>query len=80
MSLTTNYCADSDTNCLLLLSPVNKDVALGSLKWNLSILLIVFKFKLSFLSKYAPSAKSGTILLMTAWQISFSVYAFLTRC
>ena len=80
MSLTTNSYADSGSNCWLLLSPVNKDVALGSLKRDLSILLIVFKFKLSFPSKYARSAKSGTKLLMTALEISFSLYAFLTHC
>ena len=76
MSLTTNSCADSDGNCLLLLSLENKDVALGSLKWGLSILVIVFKFKLSLPSKYVRSAKSGAILLMTALQISGSLYPF----
>ena len=76
MSLTTNSYADSDGNCLLLLSSVNKDVALGSLKWDLSVLLSVFKFKLSFPSKYVRSAKSGAILLITASQISCSLYPF----
>ena len=76
MSLATNSCADSDGNCLLLLSSVNKDVALGYLKWNLSILLSVFKFNLSFPSKYVRSAKSGTILWVTTSQISCSLYLF----
>ena len=76
MSLTANSCVDSDGNCLLLLSLVNKDVALGYLKWDLIILLSVFKFNLSFPSKYVRSAKSGTILLVTASQISCSLYLF----
>ena len=76
MSLTTNSCAGSDGNCLLLLSSVNKDVALGSLKRYLSILLSVFKFNLSFPSKYVRSAKSCVILLMTASQILCSLYPF----
>ena len=76
MSLTTNSCVDSDSNCLLLLCSVNKDVALGSLKWNLSTLLSVFKFRLSFPSKYVQSTKSGAIVLMTASQISCSPYPF----
>ena len=76
MTLTTNSCADSDGNCLLLLSSVNKDLALGYLKWDLSILLSVFKFNLSFPSKYVRSDKSGTILLVTTSQISCSLYLF----
>ena len=76
MSLTVNSCADSDGNYLLLLSSVNKYVALGSLKWYLSILLNVSKFQLSFPSKYVRSAKSGAILLMTGSQISCSLYPF----
>ena len=78
--LTTNSAADSDDNCLLLLSSVYRDIALGSLKWDLSILLSVFKFSLSFPSKYARMTKSGSILLMTALQISCSIYPFLARC
>ena len=74
MILTTNSCGDSDGSCLSLLSSVNKDVALGSLEWDLSILLSVFKFKLSFPSKYVRSPTSGAILLMTASQISCSLY------
>ena len=61
---------------LLLLSLINKDVALDSLKWDLSILLRVFKFKLIFPFKYVWSAKSGAILLITASQISCSLYPF----
>ena len=48
MSLTANFCGDSNGNCLVLLSELNKDVALGSLMWDLCILLSVFKLKLSF--------------------------------
>ena len=76
MSLTTNSCADLDGNCLLLPSLVNKDVALDSLKWDLSILLSVFKFKLFFPFKYVWSTKSGAILLITASQILCSLYPF----
>ena len=76
MTLKTNSCASSEHNCLLLLSSVNKDVALGSLKWDLSILLSVFKLKLSFHSKFVRRAKSGAILWMTASQISCSLYLF----
>ena len=76
MSLTINSCADSDGNCLLLLSSVNKDVALGSLKWDLCILLSVFKFKWSFHSKYVRRVKSGAILLVTASQTLCSLYPF----
>ena len=76
MSLTTNPCADSDGNCLLLLSSVNKDVVLGSLKWDLLNLLSVFKFKLCFSPKYVRSARSGAILLMITSQTSCSLYAF----
>ena len=76
MSLTTNPCADSHGNCLLLLSSVNKDVVLSSLKWDLLNLLSVFKFKLSFSPKYVRSARSGAILLMITSQISCSLNAF----
>ena len=75
-SLTANSFADSDGSCLLLLSSVNKDVALGCLKWDLSILLSAFKFKLFFPSKYVRSAKSGAILFITASQISCPLYSF----
>ena len=79
MSLTTNPCADSDGNCLLLLSSVNKDVVLGSLKWDLLNLLSVFKFNLYFFPKYVRSARSGAILLMITSQISCSLNAFFNR-
>ena len=76
MSLTTNSCADSDGNCSLLLSSVNKEAVLGSLKWDLSILLSAFKFKLSIPTKYVRNAKSGAIHLITASQVSCSLYSY----